>query len=121
MAETKQKRKPRATEAPEIKAAVARKKEKTPSVEKSLQGHLPGTAPEKNVRVHKAAVTYYDLMLVRKAAGEEEVAAKETLLTVMAEENVESYEFNGLHVRIDLKKTPKVKIDAKEKDDKPKE
>lgn len=64
----------------------------------------------KNARVHKAAKRYYDAIRKRKAVGEDEVAAHDTLLNTMMEEGLEHYEYQGLEVHVNTAKKCKVKM-----------
>jgi hypothetical protein len=87
---------------------MARKRTEEPEVE---QGYIdPEFAPKKNARIHKAAKRYYGLMLERKAAGDEEKASHDTLLNIMLEEGVDSYEYQDLKVAVDTSKKCKVKL-----------
>jgi len=87
---------------------MARKAATEPEME---QGYIdPDFKPVKNARVHKAAKRYYCLMLERKAAGDEEKAAHDTLLNTMMEEGLETYEYQDLKVAVDTSKKCKVKI-----------
>lgn len=72
----------------------------------------PDFKPVKNERVHKAAKHYYDLMLERKAAGDDENDAHDSLLNVMLEEGLEHYEYKGVFVDVNIKKACKVKIEG---------
>lgn len=53
---------------------------------------------------------YRKLMLERKALGDDESDAHETLLATMAEEGLEHYEYKGLMADIDSKKKAKVRM-----------
>lgn len=87
---------------------MARKKLDEPEME---QGVIHDDfKPVKNKRVHAAAKRYYALMLDRKAAGEDEKAAHDTLLNCMMEEGLEHYEYQGLTVDLDTKKKCAVKM-----------
>lgn len=70
------------------------------------QQYLPGTAPEKNPRVHKAAMAYLKAMSKRQALLKDEVEAKGNLELVMQEEGLEHYEYGN--VRVDINKSQKV-------------
>ena len=83
----------------------------------SEQEYLPGTAPEKNDRVHRAARRYVKLRDARMAANEEEKAAHTSLLETMIEERLESYEYGDLSVHIDSTRKCKVKLEAKSPSD----
>lgn len=70
------------------------------------QQYLPGTAPEKNPRVHKAATAYLRAMAERQALLKDEVEAKGNLELVMTEEGLEHYEYGN--IRVDINKSQKV-------------
>lgn len=87
------------------------------SVADQVQNHMPGTGPQKNPRVHKKAVRYFDLMQARKAAGVAEKEAKTTLTELMIAEGLDEYEYGGLKVSIDTKRNVKVTLEGRDEGD----
>lgn len=75
---------------------------------RSEQAHIPTLEPQKNPRVHAAAKRYVEERDNRIAANKEEKAAHDTLLSIMREEKIDSYEYGNLKVFIDG--TFKVKV-----------
>ena len=92
---------------------MARKRSRTAAE----QEYLPGTAPEKNDRVHRAARRYAKLRDARMDANEQEKSAHTTLLETMIEEHLESYEYGDVSVHIDSTRKCKVAIQAKSPSD----
>ena len=92
---------------------MARKRSRTGAE----QEYLPGTAPEKNDRVHRAARRYAKLRDARMDANEQEKSAHTTLLETMIEEQLESYEYGDVSVHIDSTRKCKVAIQAKSPSD----
>lgn len=84
---------------------------------RSEQQFMPGTEPVKNPRVHKAAVRYVEERDARIAANKEEKAAHDTLLAIMREEGLESYEYGNLKIWVDGSYKVKVKGGKEEEDD----
>lgn len=84
-----------------------------------VQEYLPGTAPEKNPKVHKQAMIALDLKDEAKLATKKAKEAGDELIRIMHEQGVEAYEYGDLNVRIDLKSTAKVKKVVAEKIKKP--
>lgn len=72
------------------------------------QEFIPGTEPEKNDRIHKAAKRYAKLRDARQAAGKEEKDSHDTLLATMTEENVSHYTYGDIDVAIDNRRKCKV-------------
>ena len=72
------------------------------------QEFIPGTEPEKNERIHKAAKRYAKLQDARRAAGEEEKDSHDTLLATMLDEKVEHYTYGDVCAVIDNKRKCKV-------------
>ena len=72
------------------------------------QEYLPGTAPVKNERVHKAAQHYVKCRDTRIAANKEEKEAHETLLGYMNEAGLTDYEYKDVSVHVDVDKKCKV-------------
>lgn len=68
---------------------------------RSEQTHFEGTGPVKNERVHRAAKRYVEERDARIAANKEEKAAHDSLLAIMREEGLESYEYGNLSLHID--------------------
>lgn len=79
------------------------------------QGYIEGMEPEKNNRVHAAALRYAKLRDVRMAANKEEKEAHDTLLGTMMEEGLENYEYKNVSVAIDVGRKCKVSTDPKKK------
>lgn len=76
------------------------------------QQHFEGLAPERNPKVHKAALVFMDLKDDAKLASKKAKEAGETLVRVMHEQKVTAYEYDKLKVRLDSKDTAKVKVVA---------
>lgn len=74
------------------------------------QSYIPGTAPEKNDKVHAAAKRYAKLRDARIAANKEEKDSHDTLLGTMVEQGIDVYDFKDVHVAIDATKKCKVQI-----------
>lgn len=83
------------------------------TAEENVQEYLPGTAPKKIPGVHKAALKMLDAVAATKAIKAEEDAAREKVREQMEKEGITEYEYGGLSVRIDMKRTPKVKMAGK--------
>lgn len=90
---------------------------KRPSAADNVQEYLPGTAPKKIASVHKAALLMLDAVGNTKEMKAEEDAAREKVRSAMEKEGIDTYEYGGLTVRIDLKRTPKVKLAGNRLDD----
>ena len=82
----------------------------------TVQEYLPGTAPKKIPGVHKAALAMLDAVASTKAVKAEEDAAREKVREQMEKEGITEYEYGGLSVKIDMKRTPKVKMAGKRND-----
>lgn len=82
------------------------------------QQFIPGTEPKKNPRVHTAAKRYAARRDERMAKNEEEKDAHTSLLAVMKEEGLESYEYGDIEVHIDASEKCKVKIGSRNGDGK---
>lgn len=78
------------------------------------QTFLPGTEPEKNAKVHNAALRYIRERDKRIAANQEESDAHNTLLNLMIEQGLESYVYGDLKVFVDSKKKCKVSRESAE-------
>lgn len=76
----------------------------------NVQEYLPGTAPKKIPGVHKAALKMLDAVAATKVIKAEEDAAREKVREQMEKEGITEYEYGGLTVKIDMKRTPKVKL-----------
>ncbi len=83
----------------------------------NVQEYLPGTAPKKIPGVHSAALKMPDAVGATKAVKAEEDAAREKVREQMEKAGIDSYEYGGLSVKIDLKRTPKVKLAGKRDED----
>ncbi len=83
-------------------------KTKKPRTRRVRQDYLPGTAPEKNARVHPLALNYADLRDERIAANKLEKEAHDTLLHTMLEEGLEVYEYGDLKVVVNAKRKCRV-------------
>ncbi len=79
----------------------------------NVQEYLPGAAPKKIPGVHSAALKMLDAVAATKAVKAEEDAAREKVREQMEKAGIDSYEYGGLTVKIDLKRTPKVKLAGK--------
>jgi hypothetical protein len=81
-----------------------------------VQQHIPGTH-EKIPAVHDAALSMLDACRKTKLAKSRENACREEVRSVMEEEGIDEYEYGVLYVKIEDKKTPKVKMAKKQKAD----
>lgn len=70
---------------------------------------LPGMEDVKDTEVHNAAIRYWERMQERKEAGEEEVAAQESLIQIMDRKGMTSYRYKDVEVHIDSTRKAKVK------------
>ena len=84
------------------------------------QQHFPGTGPEKNQKVHKAAQLAQDKQDAKKDAAKAFKEAMAHLLFVMEQEKVPDYKYDRISASIELKKTVKVKSITPTKPKKPK-
>ena len=78
---------------------------------------LPGTEDERDESLIRAAKRYRQRMLERKAAGDEEESAHESLLRMMHERGITSYRYKDLQVDLDTKEKVKVKVRSAEAED----
>lgn len=92
------------------KAAVETPPEEPPKAKRKTQEFLPGTAPEKNPKIHNAAIEYEEARGEQRKAKRAENAAQEKLLAVMKKEGVTSYVYGDITCRIDDKESVKVKV-----------
>lgn len=76
---------------------------------KGEQLHLPGTAPEKNPKVHNLALDYVRARDARMDLGKEESKLKTRLLDMMHEEKLKGYEYDDVCVILTAKEDLKVK------------
>lgn len=83
----------------------------------NVQEYLPGTAPKKIPGVHAAALKMLDAVAETKTAKAAEDAAREKVREQMEKAGIDTYEYGGLTVKIDLKRTPKVKMAGKRDED----
>lgn len=90
---------------------------KKSSAAENVQEYLPGTAPKKIPAVHKAAIKMADAVAETKTYKAKEDEAREEVREAMEKAGIEEYEYGGLTVRIDLKRTPKVKIAKRNAED----
>jgi len=91
------------------KSKILKGGEEPPARKKKLiQEFLPGTAPEKNERVHKAAIRYLELQAERIEALDAEVKAKESCDLIMKDEGLEHYAYGD--IRVDLNQTSAITI-----------
>jgi hypothetical protein len=74
------------------------------------QKFIPGTEPKKIPGVHKAALAMLDAIGATKAIKADEDSAREKVREQMEKAGIDTYEYGGLTVKIDLKRTPKVKF-----------
>ncbi len=88
-----------------------------PSAAENVQEYLPGTAPKKIATVHKAALFMLDAISNTKEMKAEEDSAREKVRSAMEKEGIDTYEYGGLSVKIDLKRTPKVKLAGKREEE----
>ena len=80
-----------------------------------VQQHIPNTGPEKIESVHNAAIAMLDACRKSKKAKAHENAAREDVRAAMEEEGIDVYDYGGLMVKIEDKKTPKVTQTKKQK------
>lgn len=73
------------------------------------QEQLPGLEDQKDKEVHAAAVRYWERMQERKAAGDEEKAAKDSLVLVMTRKGLTHYKYGEIEVHLDTTTSPKVR------------
>lgn len=74
------------------------------------QPEIPGTETPKNAKVHNAAIRYSKRRDERIAANKEEKAAHTSLLEIMDQQGVTSYNYGDVEVHIDQDRKAKVKI-----------
>jgi len=74
-----------------------------------LQQQIPGTESERNAEIEKKAKSYLMKMRSRKAAGELESEAKDSLIIAMAEAGETHYRHGNIVVDVGEKRTLKVK------------
>lgn len=79
----------------------------------SVQNHIPGTH-EKVPAVHDAALAMLDAIRKSKKAKKAEDSTREDVRAAMEEYGQEEYEYGGLYVKVDHKRTPKVKMAKKQ-------
>ncbi len=82
-----------------------------------IQNHIPDTGPVKIESVHNAAIAMLDSVRKTKKATAFEKSAREDVRAAMEAEGIDEYEYGGLVVRIDHKRTPKVTQAKKQKAD----
>lgn len=90
---------------------------KKPTAADDVQEYLPGLAPKKIATVHRAALDMLDCVRETKKAKASEDAAREEVRAAMEKAGIDEYEYGGLVVKIDLKRTPKVKQAKKQTED----
>lgn len=78
------------------------------------QGHLPGMAPKKNVKVHNRALKYVEIRDERMGLTRKEVDAKRELLACMHDEGLTEYVHGDLSVNVNTKELVKVKLASAE-------
>jgi hypothetical protein len=78
-----------------------------------VQNHMPGTH-EKVPAIHDAAVAMLAATRKSKRAKKAEEATREDVRAAMEEYGQDEYEYGGLHVKIDTKRQPKVKMAGKQ-------
>lgn len=80
------------------------------------QNELPGIDDRKIPDLHEAALVYEELKQQRMALTPKEVAAKETVLTLMKKHKKKTYRCNGVEVDL-VQETETVKVRVKSGDE----
>lgn len=81
------------------------------TAEEKLQPPLPGAEGMRKIpAVHKAGLAMLDACAETKAQKAREDAAREEVRAQMEKAGITDYEYAGLEIHIDLKRTPKVKL-----------
>jgi hypothetical protein len=73
------------------------------------QQMIPGTEPPSIPKIDKAAEAYVEVRDERMSLTEKETDAHDNLLSLLREHGLETYEFDGMTVRIDTKQKVKVR------------
>lgn len=88
-----------------------------PKKGRERQTMIPGTEPQKNARVERAAEAYEEARDEWMALSEPVKKAKQKLIDTMIEEKVESYKRGDLEVKVTHKDVYTVKVKRRSVDD----